>query len=68
MEENQNPVEICCKNGIFKDNILMTPSGECIPCITYGSLRTEIEGHFGYFNMRFEPKINRWIIFQYVLL
>jgi hypothetical protein len=50
--------------GKFEDNeIIDFETGECISCITYGSVRDKIQGKIGYFNLRMNIH-GDWIVFQ----
>lgn len=54
--------------GIFTNNKIIQPYDGDIPCMTYNSIRQLIEGHFGYFNIKWSEDIQEWILFQYLLL
>ena len=53
--------------GIFKENVIYSGEDERFTCYTYGSVRKQIEGKSGIFNLRYEANVLDWIIFQYVL-
>lgn len=54
--------------GIFKDNKITTISGEIVECITYGSVRKEIENKEGYLHLKWSEPLQCWVLFQYILL
>lgn len=54
--------------GTYTNSEIITPDGEIIKCITYNSVHNQIENKFGAFNLRWSDDIDKWIIFQYVLM
>lgn len=54
--------------GMFCDNELTTLDGKIIPCITYGSVRNQINNKEGFYNLKWSDDIDQWIIFQFALV
>jgi len=63
-----NKDEVVAVVGIFIGNVIYTPDGDEIPCITYGNLRGEIEGKYAYLNMYYSFDILCWVVFQTVII
>ena len=59
---------ILCYQGVFTDNKIIRPYDDDVSCITYDSIRKEIEGHYGFFNLKYSEDLNEWVIFQYCLI
>lgn len=53
--------------GTFKDNIIYADDGDEIECITYGSVRKEINEQEGFFILRWSNDIDKWIVFNYII-
>ena len=53
--------------GTYIKNVIYSETGEKFQCCTYGSVRREIEGKSGVFNLRYEKNINDWIVFQWII-
>lgn len=62
MEEN-----VITLHGKFTRNTIILDDGREFKCITYGSVRKQIDEKYGFFNLRYSEDINDWIIFQYIL-
>lgn len=53
--------------GKFEDNYLTDyETGEIISCLTYGSVRKEINNKEGFFNLKLNAW-GDWIVFQYII-
>lgn len=69
MEENSINLDkslIYTFRGLFKKNKIYTEDN-IIPCITYGSVKQEIEDKYGWYNIIFDKDICQWVVFQYLL-
>lgn len=64
--QNMNKSEIYTVQGMFIKNELIGLDF-IIPCMTYGSARDIIEYKYGWFNIIWEPDVNSWVIFQYLI-
>lgn len=54
--------------GTFINNSIITDDGETIDCITYGSIKREVENKRGFFQLVWSDQFSCWKIIQYILL
>lgn len=52
--------------GIFKDNVIAWKGMDEVECVSYNSLRKQIEGIPGFHHLVYNKSLGRWIVFQYV--